>query len=144
MLERPVQELLEAVEAWSRRQAATFSSAALEELRVVGSPDCGVGHAFFGWSCRGFLNHAVNPKKEAVCIVVDGKHKITTTGGVIATVSFLGKGEMGNTCLVHGKKENVQVPLHTGTTRPILQAYMDAESTAGELDSPVRASVLRG
>ena len=27
-----VQELLEAVEAWSRRQAATFSSAALEEL----------------------------------------------------------------------------------------------------------------
>ena len=37
---------------------------------------------------------------------------------------------MGNTRLVHGKKENVQVPLHTGTTRPTLQAYMDAEWTA--------------
>ena len=60
------------------------ASGDLLKCRVGGTASrgesCGVGHAFFGWSCRGFLNHAVNPKKEAVCIVVDGKHKITTTG----------------------------------------------------------------
>ena len=124
-----VQELLESVKAWSDKQTTTFSTGPLDELRVVGAPDCGVGHAFFGWTCRGFLNHAVNPNKEPVCIVVDGKHKITNTGAVIATVSFLGKGDLGNTSFVHRSGQRVQVPLHTGTTRPILQAYMDAEST---------------
>ena len=67
-----------------RGSVVAEASGDLRKCRVGGTvsrgESCGVGHAFFGCSCRGFLNHAVNPKKEAVCIVVDGKHKITTTG----------------------------------------------------------------
>ena len=65
-----------------------------------------------------------------LCLVVDGKHKIATTGAVIATVSILAKSlELTNTDVVRRGLKRVQMPLHAGTSRPVLQAYMDAETT---------------
>ena len=92
--------------------------------------DMDVGHAFFAWTCRGFLNHAKNSEKAVLCLVVDGKHKIATTGAVIATVSILAKSlELTNTDVVRRGLKRAQMPLHAGTSRPVLQACMDAETT---------------
>ena len=125
-----VQALLESVQAWSYKQTKAMVAGRLEELRVVGEPDMDVGHAFFAWTCRGFLNHAKNSEKAVLCLVVDGKHKIATTGAVIATVSILAKSlELTNTDVVRRGLKRVQMPLHAGTSRPVLQAYMDAETT---------------
>ena len=125
-----MQALLESVQAWSYKQTKAMVAGRLEELRVVGEPDVDVGHAFFAWTCRGFLNHAKNSEKAVLCLVVDGKHKIATTGAVIATVSILAKSlELTNTDVVRRGLKRVQMPLHAGTSRPVLQAYMDAETT---------------
>ena len=65
-----------------------------------------------------------------LCLVVDGKHKIATTGAVIATLSVLAKSlDLTSTDVVRRGLKRVQMPLHAGTSRPVLQAYMDAETT---------------
>ena len=125
-----VQELLESVQAWRQKQTEKLLEGPLEELRVLGKPSCAVGHAFFAWTCRGFLNHAKNPEKQLLCLVVDGKHKVISTGAVIATLSILSKSTTpSNTSAARQTRGRIQMPLRTGTTRPVLQAYMDTEST---------------
>ena len=76
-----------------------------------------VGRAFFAWTCRGFLNN-------------DGKHKILSTGAVIATLGLLSKSSgLRNSTVERVGGKRIQLALHTGTLRPVMQAYMEAETS---------------
>ena len=126
-----VQGLKNVVSSWIDKQSASWVDAALTELRVLQAADCAAGHCFFAWSCRGFLNNLKGIKNRLVCLVVDGKQKIATTGAVIASVGVLCSSETPrNTTLARdteGKK--LQAELRTNTVQLVMQAYMDAEST---------------
>ena len=102
----------------------------LTELRLVAPAELSVGRAFFAWTCRGLLNNARNPDKAHLCLVVDGKRKILSTGAVIATLGLLSKSSgLRNSTVERVGGKRIQLALHTGTLRPVMQAYMEAETS---------------
>jgi hypothetical protein len=125
-----VQEMKAAVESWVEQQPATFADATLTTLRVVGAPIYSAKQVCFAWTARGFLNHLRGlPDEQPLCLTVDGKQRISTSGAVIATIGIMATSvEPRNTTASRqndGKK--VQLKLKTSTVQPIMQAYIDSE-----------------
>ena len=126
-----VEEMKASVERWVQQQPATFADATLSALRVVGTPIHTAKQICIAWSAWGFLNHLRGLKADRpLCVTVDGKQRISTTGAVIATVGIMAtSGEPRNTTVSReddGKK--LQMQLKTSTVQPLMQAYIDSES----------------
>ena len=126
-----VQDMKFMVDSWVEQQSTTFTNAALTDLRIVGNPVHTVKQVCIAWTARGFLNHMRQlPRGEPVCLTVDGKQRIATSGAVVATVGIMGTSHTPrNTTLDRehcGKK--VQMQLRTSTVQPLMQAYIDCES----------------
>ena len=126
-----VHEMKAVVEAWVKQQPATFADATLTGLRVVGVPVHSAKQICFAWTARGFLNHLRNwPDEQPVCLTVDGKQRISSSGAVIATIGIMAtSSELRNTTVDrHSDGKKVQMKLKTSTVQPVMQAYIDAES----------------
>ena len=126
-----VQELKNMVCEWKRQQAASFQEAKLTELMLVDIATCNPSRLFIGWTCRGFLNHLRGKANTMICLTVDGKQKISTSGAVIATVGIMATSRTARNTTADRTtlQTRTQLQLRTSTVLPIMQAYMEGEST---------------
>ena len=119
------------VQAWMDGQATSWVDAELTELRVLKPAEAAAGFCFFARSCQSFLNNLKGGKDQLLCLVVDGKQKVSMSGAVIASVGILcGSPTPRNTMLDRDSSGGrLQTELRTNTVELLIRAYMDNETT---------------